>query len=70
MNQRLEEEIKSYIRKGGYDGLDSEQEVAQIARHFFNLALDYVTEKAIEFGTSAQYHSMFDLVDFIQQQEV
>ena len=47
MNEQLQRRVKEYIRKGGYDGLDSEQEVAQIAQHFYNLALEDVVEELI-----------------------
>lgn len=44
----LKEEVKRYIAECGYDGLDTEMEVEDIARHFAKWKEEQILEKACE----------------------
>lgn len=44
----LKEEVKRYIAECGYDGLDTEMEVEDIARHFAKWKKEQMIEKAVK----------------------
>lgn len=44
----LEEEIDNYVKRNGYDGLDSREEVKYIANHFAKWQKEQMMTKSIE----------------------
>ena len=48
VSEGLEEEIDNYVKRNGYDGLDSREEVEYIANHFAKWQKEQMMTKSIE----------------------